>query len=75
MSEELPRNLGLTLIAAGVISLTVFTWQYRAASRSLREGDLAIIAGDRQMHSSTYLVAFVVMAIGLAAFGSVFLRF
>jgi putative membrane protein len=77
MSVELPRNLGLVLIAAGVISLAIFTWQYHRASAYLRHGEFAPIAGvsKRPMHTSTYLVAFVVMLIGLAAFASVFLHF
>jgi putative membrane protein len=70
-----PRNLGLALIAAGVISLTIFTLQYRSASAYMRTGEFAAIAGTgRQMHSSTYLIAFVVIGIGLAAFVAVFAR-
>src|SRR5215831_1389104 len=29
---EIPRNLGLVLITAGIVSLAVFTWQYRNAT-------------------------------------------
>jgi putative membrane protein len=71
---ETPRNLGLALIAAGVISLVVFTLQYRDASAYMRSGEFAKLAVGRQMHSSTYLIAFVVIGIGLAAFVSVFAR-
>lgn len=74
---EAPRNLGLTLIAAGVVSLAMFTWQYHRITEYLRSGDFAPIAGQgrRSLHTSSYLVAFVVMGIGVAAFLSVFLRF
>jgi putative membrane protein len=73
LRPETPRNLGLALIAAGVISLTVFTLQYHRASTYLRSGDFAAIAGfdGKPMHSSTYLVAVVVLLIGVAAFASV----
>jgi putative membrane protein len=76
LRPETPRDLGLALIAAGVISLTIFTLQYRAATAYLREGEFAAIAGigERSPHSSTYLISFVVIAIGLAAFVSVFAR-
>jgi len=77
LGPEAPRNLGLTLIAAGVVSLATFTWQYRRVTRYLRSGSFAAIAAedDQSLHTSSYLVAFVVMAIGVAAFISVFLRF
>lgn len=76
MGPDTPRNLGLTLIAAGVISLVAFTWQYREAVRYLRSGDYAPIAGAnaKTMHTSVYLIAFVVMGIGVAAFASVWVR-
>jgi putative membrane protein len=77
LGPEAPRNLGLTLIAAGVVSLAMFTWQYRHVTEYLRTGDFAQIAGRGRgsLHTSSYLVAFVVMGIGVAAFLSVLLRF
>ena len=77
LGPEVPRNLGLVLIAAGVISLAIFTWQYRTATGYLRAGDFAAIAGvsKKPLFTSSYLVAFVVMLIGAAAFVSVFARF
>ncbi len=76
LRPETPRNLGLALIAAGVISLIIFTVQYRAATAYLRSGDFQAIAGmvRRPMHSSSLLVAVVVIVIGVAAFASVFAR-
>jgi putative membrane protein len=76
LGPDAPRNLGLTLIAAGVISLAAFTWQYRVASQYMRSGEFQAIAvaADKSMRSSVYLTSIVVMLIGLAAFGSVFAR-
>jgi putative membrane protein len=79
-SVELPRNLGMVLISAGVISLAVATWQYRKASAYLRGPEFEAIAGAgdpkrRPMHAATYFAATVVMLIGLAALASVFWRF
>jgi putative membrane protein len=76
LRPETPRNLGLALIAAGVITLTVFTFQYHRVSSYMRGGDFTAIAGfnGKPMHSSTYLVSIVVILIGVAAFLSVFAR-
>jgi putative membrane protein len=76
MRESTPRNLGLALIAAGVISLIAFTIQYRIGSAYLRKDEYAAIAGitGKSMHSSAYLISFAVIVIGVAAFASVFAR-
>jgi putative membrane protein len=76
LRPETPRNLGLALIAAGVVSLAAFTFQYHRATNYMRSGDYAAIAGfgDKHMHSSSYLTSFVVLLIGVAAFVSVFAR-
>jgi putative membrane protein len=77
LGPEAPRNLGMVLIGAGVISLMVFTYQYYTASRYLSGEPFTNIAGTgrRPMHAATYFVAGVVMFIGVAAFVSVFARF
>lgn len=77
---NLPQNLGLVLIVAGVLSLAVATWQYRLAMGYLRGGDFKAIAGADipgrgSLHTSTYFAAIAVMLIGAAAFVSVFLNF
>lgn len=73
---ETPRNLGLVLIGAGVASLALFTWQYHVASRYLRSPPYdVLVARERPMASSAYIVAFAVLLIGVAAFVSVLLRF
>ena len=76
LGPDAPRNLGLTLIAAGVISLAVFTWQYHLANDYMQSEAFRAIAATREksMRSSVYLIAFVVMGIGAAAFVSVFAR-
>jgi inner membrane protein YidH len=74
--EDIPRNLGLILIGAGVISLMMFLWQYRASVEHLKSGDYAVIAStEKTLHKPTNLVAFAVIIIGIAAFASVFMRF
>jgi putative membrane protein len=72
---DVPRNLGLLLIAAGVVSLAVFTLQFKLANDYLRRDDFAPIAVARPMHVPAYLTAFTVLLIGIAAFVSVLLRF
>jgi len=74
---DVPRNLGLVLIGAGVVSLAVFTWQYHRAILYLRGPPYDAIAGvgDKPLRTSVYLTAYAVLLIGIAAFGSVFLRF
>jgi putative membrane protein len=77
MGPDAPRNLGLVLIGAGVVSLAIFTWQYHSAHAYLRGEPYKSIAGiaEEPMHSSTYLTSFAVMLIGVAAFVAVFARF
>jgi putative membrane protein len=76
LGVDVPRDLGLLLIGAGVVSLSVFTWQYRVADHYLREGEFAVLTTGRQreMHTSVYLIAFIVLLIGVAAFGCVLIR-
>ncbi len=76
LGPDAPRNLGLTLIAAGVLSLAAFTWQYHVANAYLHGEDFSAIAAakEKSMRSSVYFIAFVVMGIGVAAFASVFIR-
>lgn len=75
LRPEAPRNLGLTLIAAGVLLIAVFLWQFRATMTYMWSPPFAQIAGDRRMRSGAYFAAWIVLLIGLAAFVSVFARF
>jgi len=72
-----PRDLGLLLIGAGVVSLFSFIWQYRQAVRYMKSGELAPLAATYKspMSRSTYLSAYAVLVIGIAAFVSVLARF
>ena len=76
LGANIPRNLGLILIGAGVLSLMMFLYQYRVSVAHLRSGDYAAIAATgKTLHQPTNLVAYAVLLIGIAAFVSVFLRF
>ena len=72
-----PRDLGLLLIAAGVISLFSFIWQYREAVSYMRSGEFAALTATMKLplHRSTYISAYAVLVIGIAAFVSVFAKF
>jgi putative membrane protein len=77
LRPEAPRDFGLALIAAGVISLAVSTWQYRRSLHYLWSENFKSIAGVAEKpHATPVLVgAVTIMLIGLFAFGSVFIRF
>jgi putative membrane protein len=68
------RNLGLLLIAAGVVCVATFTWDYHWTATYMQK-EFAAIAVTGRVRTSSYVIAFVVMFIGVAAFGSVFVRF
>jgi putative membrane protein len=76
LRQESPRNFGLALIGAGVISLAVYTWQYSRAVRNLYSGVFAPLAGDmgRPLLSPVYIVAGAVLVIGVAAFLTIYMR-
>ena len=77
MSEEMPRNLGLALIAAGVGSLVISAFQYRALLGYLWSAPFAQIAGvsEKPHKTPAFFASLVLMGIGIAAFISVFFRF
>src|ERR1700756_914238 len=62
MRPQGPRNFGLALIAAGVVSLIIFTWQYHVAANLLRKGLYAPLVGEagRPMIAPVYIVAVAV---------------
>jgi putative membrane protein len=68
-----PRDLGLTLIVAGVLGLIAGTVQYRAGLRYLWSEPYKAIAGleGRQHGSPVFIAALVMMLIGIAAFFAV----
>jgi len=77
MGPNGPRNFGLVLIAAGVGSLVIFTLQFARMVGYMQHGQLAQLAppGRVNLTLPNYLIAYTVLLIGVAAFGSVFLRF
>lgn len=77
MRPQEPRDLGLALIATGLVVLAIATWQYLWLQRYLWGSEFKMIAGVREKRArSPALFAGAVLAlIGIAAFASVFFRF
>jgi putative membrane protein len=77
MRPEAPRDFGLALIAAGVLSLAIAVWQYRQTLHYLwREGFKPIAGIAEKPHwTPVFVGAITIMLIGMFAFGSVFIRF
>jgi putative membrane protein len=78
---QAPRYLGLALIAAGVLSLVISSWQYRRIVNYLWSSQFSAIAGleARGMRpviaqSPLLLVVIAIMLIGIFAFVSVWVR-
>jgi putative membrane protein len=71
-----PRFLGLALIAGGVISALLAIGQYRGSIKYLWSPEFSSIAGitKEPTRTSVVFIAFLVAAIGVFAFGSVFIR-
>lgn len=68
-----PGYLGLALIAAGILQLVVFLFQYRSFVNHLWGPDYQEVAGIQREpgSSSSVWVALIVILIGVFAFGSV----
>jgi putative membrane protein len=77
LGPNAPRNIGLVLIGAGVGSLLIFTIQFHRMVGYMQGPSFQPLAvGPRlSMTAPSYLTAYTVMAIGVAAFASVFFRF
>lgn len=73
---EMPRYMGLALIAAGVLALLVALWQYRAFARYLWNRDFAALAGPARAPVETpiFAVAICLLLIGCYAFLAVLIR-
>jgi putative membrane protein len=71
-----PRNFGLILIAAGILSMAIFTWQFDRTASYMRRPPYAGLAVGRpsEQYAASYIIAATVILIGVAAFASVFLR-
>ncbi|MBO9518609.1 MAG: DUF202 domain-containing protein [Porphyrobacter sp.] len=75
MNPAMPRNVGLVLIAAGVISLILFTIQYHYTVKALSTGPYAALVGPEKIRVQPLLVSYAVIIIGTFAFGSIFIHF
>ena len=77
MRAEMPRDLGLALIATGVGALLISAWQYRNMIRYLGSAPYKAIAfeADHPIRTPVFIAAAVLTLIGIAAFVSVFFRF
>ena len=77
MPSDMPRNLGLTLIAAGVGATIISTFQYRMLVKYLFGPPYQAIAaiGEKPVKTPAFFCAVVLSLIGVAAFVSVFFRY
>ena len=77
LGPHIPRDVGLLMIAAGVGSLALFTWQYLRAVKYLGDGAFAAISlrPGIPMHELSSFVAYAIMLIGALAFTSVLVSF
>ena len=77
LGPDVPRNVGLVMIAAGVGSLALFTWQYVRAVAYLGNAPFAAVSVRPRMpvHQLSCLVAYAIMLIGTLAFASVLVSF
>lgn len=73
---EMPRYLGLSLIAAGTTALLISLWQYHSVVRYLSGEAFAAVAQVKALPHRTPLFALAIFLglIGLFAFLSVLLR-
>jgi putative membrane protein len=76
MRPEMPRYVGLALIAAGVLGLVFSCWQYLWVSRYLWSPQFRPIAGLREgpMQTPGLAIAIALTIIGSLAFVAVLLR-
>jgi uncharacterized membrane protein YidH (DUF202 family) len=75
LGSHVPRDVGLLMIAAGIGSLALFTWQYLRAVGYLSREPFAPISLrlGAPLHQLTCLTAYAIMLLGALAFASVFL--
>lgn len=75
LRPQMPRYLGLALIAAGIAGLLVSLWQYRGLLRYLHT-EFEPIAGIKRVPQQTplVLVTLALLAIGVVAFVAVLTR-
>ena len=75
LNPTAPRNVGLAMIAAGIIAMAVSTWDYSRTIRYLWSRNFAPLAGIDQQGPITTpipIIAGLVILIGALAMASVF---
>ena len=77
LGAHVPRDVGLLMIAAGVGSLALFTWQYLRAVAYLAAEPFTPISLrlELPLHQLTCFTAYAIMLLGLLGFASVFVSF
>ncbi|MEP7007122.1 MAG: DUF202 domain-containing protein [Sphingomonas bacterium] len=77
LGTHLPRTVGLLMIAAGVGSLALFTWQYlRGVAYLAAEPFIGIsVKIGSPLHQLTCCTAYAIMLLGTLGFGSVLVSF
>jgi len=81
LRPEAPRQLGLALIACGVLGLVISLWQYRRIVKYLWSDQFRVLAGTGKKdmapiiaQSPVMAVVIAVIFIGVFAFGAVLMR-
>jgi len=74
---HVPRDVGLLMIASGVGSLALFTWEYLKAVGYLQAEAFEAISLrlDVPLHQLTCFTAYAIMLLGLLGFASVLASF
>ena len=77
LGPHVPRDVGLLMIAGGIGSIALFTWQYFRAVNYLGDGPFAAISVHPgfPMHQLSGFVSCAIMLIGAVALASLFVSF
>ena len=77
LGPHVPRIVGLLMIATGIGSLALFTWQYLRAVGYLGAEPFAVVAVriEAPLHQLTCLSAYAIMLLGALGFASIFVSF
>ena len=77
LGPHLPRLVGLLMIATGIGSLALFTWQYLRAVSYLGTEPFAVIAMRIKVpvHQLACLTAYAIMLLGALGLGSLFVSY
>ena len=77
LGAHLPRDVGVLMVAAGLGSLSLFTWQYLQAVAYLGAEPFAAISIRIRLplHQLTCTTAYAIMLLGTLALASIFVSF